>query len=376
MPQLMNVPPALSVPQIIQAPMAGGPTTPALVAAVAEAGALGGLGAAYLTPAQIAADCAEIRRRTDRPFAVNLFVPPAVPPSWTDPEAIQRARALLVPFRRELGLPDFEDAPPAPPPDFDAQLDAILAAGAPVLSFTFGLPSGSARERMLAAGRPWIGTATSAREAVANREAGAAAVVAQGYEAGGHRGTFLETFEDGMVGTMALVPAVVDALGGRIPTLAAGGIADARGVAAARTLGAAGAVVGTAFLLCREAGTSAPHRAALLNARETDTTITRVMSGRPARGLRNRLTEELRAHLADLAPFPVQNALTAELRRIAARTNRPEFMAMWSGQDAPLLRRWVGREPTAAEMVSELEGRRQTADGDSDVLAPAGAAEP
>ncbi len=354
MPQLPNTPARLSLPAIIQAPMAGGPTTPALVAAVSEAGALGGLGAAYLTPAQIAADCAEIRRRTDRWFAVNLFVPPAVPPSWTDAAVIQRARELLVPFRRELGLPDFEDAPPAPPPDFDEQLDAILAAGAPVLSFTFGLPSEGARERMAAAGRPWIGTATSAREAVANRDAGASAVVAQGFEAGGHRGTFLETFEDGMVGTMALVPAVADALDGSIPTLAAGGIADHRGVAAARALGAAGAVVGTAFLLCQEAGTNAPHRAALLAARETDMTITRVPSGRPARGLRNRLTEELRAHAADLAPFPVQNALTGELRRAAARLGRPEFLAMWSGQDAPLLRRWAERAPTAAEMVAAL----------------------
>ena len=354
MPQLPNDPTLFALPTLIQAPMAGGPTTPALVAAVSAAGALGGLGAAYLTPAQIVADCAEIRRRTDRPFAVNLFVPPDEPPSWTDAAVIQRARELLVTFRRELGLPDFEAAPPEPPPDFDAQLDAALTSGAAVLSFTFGLPSQSARDRMRVVRRPWIGTATSAREAVANRDAGAIAVVAQGFEAGGHRGTFLETFENGMVGTMALVPAVVDALGGSIPTLAAGGIADRRGVIAARALGAAGVVIGTAFLLCQEAGTNAVHRAALLGARETDTVITLAASGRPARGLRNRLTEELQAHAAEFAPFPVQNALTGELRRAAAAAGRPEFLAMWSGQDAPLLQRWARQAPTAAEMVVAL----------------------
>jgi nitronate monooxygenase len=326
---------------IVQAPMAGGPTTPALVAAVGEAGALGSIGAAMLGPAAIAEACAATRERTARPFLVNLFV---LPPASPSPGELVRALPRLAPFHDELGLP-----PPAIPnswgEDLEAQVDAVLAARPAVVGTHFGPPPPRLLAGCRARGILVVSTATTPDEARALEAAGVDAVVAQGAEAGGHRGTFLRPVEESLFGTMALVPAVVDAV--RIPVIAAGGIMDGRGVAAALALGASAAQLGTAFLACPEAGTHPLHKAAL--GRAEGTVLTRGVTGRHARGLRNRLLVELDASAADAPDYLVQSVLSGPLRAAAARQGRPELMAMWAGQGHAMSR----AEP-AAEVVARL----------------------
>src|SRR5881628_3062515 len=325
---------------IIQAPLAGGGDTPALVAAVAEAGALGFIGAAYLTPPQIAESARAVRARTARPFGINLFAPV---PAAAAPSDLRPALERVAPFYAELGL-----APPEIPVSasgtFDKQFEAALASGASAFSFTFGMLPASAREAVQARRMFRIGTATTVDEALALEKAGVDAIVTQGSEAGGHRGTFGGDFDAAMVGTVALVPQVVDAV--TVPVIASGGIMDGRGIAAALALGASGVQMGTAFLTCDEAGIPEAYKAAILGAREDDTRLTRAFSGRPARGIVNRFMREVeRAGVADaILPFPLQNALTRPLRNAAARQGRADFLSLWAGQALRLAR----RQPAAA----------------------------
>lgn len=328
---------------IVQAPMAGGFTTPDLVAAASNAGALGSTGAAYLTPAAIREHVDAVRARTQRPFSVNLFA------GGTETRDVDPAPmlALMTPLHERFGLPP-PVAPGAWPYDFDEQLAALVAADVRIISFAFGLPDDAAIARLRADGRVVIGTATTVAEALRCEAAGCSAVVAQGAEAGGHRGTFMGPFESALTGVMALVPQVVDAV--RIPVLAAGGIVDRRGVAAARALGASAVVCGTAFLDSVEAGTSASHRHALAAARDGETVITRAFSGRPARCLANAFERAVDARPGDILPFPKQNALTRALRTAAAAANDAEYQSLWAGQAAPLAMHGV----RAADVVAEL----------------------
>jgi nitronate monooxygenase len=329
---------------IIQAPLAGGGDTPALVAAVCEAGAIGFIGAAYLTPEQIAASAAAVRAKTERPFGINLFAPQPAPEMPCDPGP---AIARVARYYAELGLPP----PSAPAPDkdmFDRQLAACLDSGAAVFSFALGLPPVHAVAGIRARGMALIGTATTVDEALAVEKLGADAVVVQGSEAGGHRATFASPFELGMVGTMALVPQAVDAV--KIPVIASGGIMDGRGLAAALALGASGVQMGTAFLTCAEAGIPQAYKDAILAAREHETRLTRAFSGRPARGIVNRfMTEVERGGDGAILPFPLQNTLTRPLRAAAAKAGRAEFLSLWAGQGVRMARR-----QTAAELVARL----------------------
>ena len=344
---------------IVQAPMAGGGDTPALVAAVCEAGALGSIGATYLTPQQIADTCAAVRLKTARPFGINLFVPDAPLPGDVYPEA---AVGRVAPFFEELGLPR-PGPPPAPARDFDAQLDAVLDGGASVFTFTFGMLPAAARDKVKARGLTIGGTATTVDEAVALERAGMDFVVAQGSEAGGHRGTFAgpfdqAAFEAGMIGTLALVPQIVDAV--RVPVVASGGIMDGRGIAAVLALGAAAAQLGTAFLTCDEAGVPDVYKQAILDAHEDQTRITRAFSGRPARGIVNRFMSEVEApwwpQQFSILPFPLQNALTRPLRTAAAKQGRAEFLSLWAGQGVRMARRM-----TAADLVQALAAETDAA---------------
>lgn len=337
---------------ILQAPLAGGGDTPDLIAAVVEAGALGFIGAAYLTPPQIGEVSRKVRALTARPFGINLFAP--LPP----PEAPRNPRLALervAPFYAELNLP----LPEIPTPTagaFDDQFAAALESGASVFSFTFGIPPARALEAVKARGMFLIGTATTVDEAVALEKAGVDAVVTQGSEAGGHRGTFAGDFDAGMVGTMALVPQVADAV--TVPVIASGGIMDGRGIAAALVLGANAVQMGTAFLTCDEAGVPNAYKEAILGASEHDTRMTRAFSGRPARGIVNRFMNELeRAESADaILPFPLQNALTRPLRNAAARQGRAEFLSLWAGQGLRLARR-----QSAADLIARLADEAETA---------------
>ncbi|TVS00154.1 MAG: nitronate monooxygenase [Rhodospirillales bacterium] len=315
---------------IIQAPMAGGATTPALVAAVSEAGGLGMLGAGLMAPAAIAQAIAEIRRLTSRPFGVNLFVP-EVKPAERDGPAIDAMIAVLAPWYAELRT----EAPPRPvppPPDFEAQAEVILAARVDVFSFTFGVPDAVLLRAFRDGGAVVIGTATTVAEGLILTEAGVDAVVAQGSEAGGHRGTFAGPFEPALVGTMALVPQMAAVL--ELPVIAAGGIMDGRGIAAARVLGAAAVQLGTAFLATMESGIHPMYKQELLNATDDATAVTRAFTGRPARGIRNPLMATIEQAGTPIPDYPVQAALTAPIRRAATRWGRTDAMALWAGQGA------------------------------------------
>ncbi len=332
---------------LIQAPMAGGTSTPELAAAVSEAGGLGSLGLAYTSPEQMRAAIAAVRERTFRPFNVNLFAlgPPAPPGD------LAAASALLEPYRKELGLPSPE-LPRRPPYTLEDTYGAVLAEAPPVFSFTFGLAPAELTRDLQEKGTRVLGTATTVDEARALEELGVDAVVAQGSEAGGHRGTFAGDFDAGLVGTLALVPQIVDAVS--IPVVAAGGIMDGRGIAAALALGAAGAQLGTAFLPTPESAAHDLHKRAVLDGTEESTTVTPAFTGRHARGIRNRLAQELDPQRERLAPFPLQAALAADIRDEAARRGAPELMTMLAGQGLRLARALPAAELVAV-LVSETE---------------------
>lgn len=337
---------------VIQAPLAGGGDTPALVAAVCEAGALGFIGASYLTPGQIAEASRAVRAQTGRPFGINLFAPLPAPEA---PREAGRALERLEAFYAELALPRPE-LPTLAADSFGEQLAAALESGASVFSFTFGVLPAAALAAIKARGMFVMGTATTVEEAVSLERAGVDAVVAQGSEAGGHRGTFAAAFEAGLVGTMALVPQVVDAV--RVPVIASGGIMDGRGIAAALALGASAAQMGTAFLTCHEAGIPEAYKEAILGAREDGTRLTRAFSGRPARGIVNRFMTEIDRAPETILPFPLQNTLTRPLRSAAARQGRAEFLSLWAGQAVRLARR-----QSAADLVARLAKETEEAIG-------------
>lgn len=337
---------ALSLPlPIVQGPMTGS-DTPALAAAVSAAGGLGMLGCGARAPAAMAEAAAEVRRRTDRPFGMNLFVQDTpAPDAATVASALQR----LAPLYAEFGLQ------PAVPArwceDFGAQFEALLAARPAVASFTFGILGAAEVERLHGAGCYVMGTATTVAEAMAWADVGADAVCASGMEAGGHRGTFLGDFAASMVGTLALVPQCVDALRPRgVAVVAAGGIMDGRGIAAAQALGAEAVQMGTAFLVCDEAGIAPAYRQALCRASATDTRTTRIFSGRPARGIANAMMERLAADEATVPAYPVQNALTGALRRAAAEAGNADYLSLWAGQGVAAV-----RPMPAAALVAQLE---------------------
>jgi nitronate monooxygenase len=335
---------------IIQAPLAGGGDTPELVAAVCDAEAFGFIGAAYLSPSQIGETSRAVRSRTSRPFGINLFAPLPMPEA---PSEVRAALDGVAPFYAELGLP----APAAPTAGaslFEEQLSAALESGASVFSFTLGVLPAEAMVAVKARGMVLVGTATTVGEAVMLERLGVDAVVVQGSEAGGHRSTFSGTFEAGMIGTMALVPQVVDAI--KIPVIASGGIMDGRAIVAALTLGASAVQMGTAFLTCAEAGIPSAYKEAILNAREDETRITRAFSGRPARGIVNRFMTEVEATAAIL-PFPLQNTLTRPLRTAAAKQGRAEFLSLWAGQGVRLARRQSATK-LVAQLVAEADAAR------------------
>lgn len=334
---------------IVQAPMAGGATTPELVAAVSNAGALGSIGGAILAPDDLRAAIRRVRELTDRPFNVNLFAPHER--GEPDAATVAVVDAELAPYRRELGLPEPKRGETLVPPDpYEGQMAVVVEERVPVFSFTFGLPQ---LDEVRASGAIVLGTATTVAEAVLLGEAGVDAIVAQGSEAGGHRGTFAAPFEQAFVGTIALVPQIVDRVG--IPVVAAGGIGDGRGIAAALALGADGAQIGTAFLTCSESGVPEAYQRAILAAAEADTMVTRAGSGRPARAIRTPLLEALDG-LGVVAPFPAQAVLLGDLRSAGAELDRAGLLFLLAGQAAPL-----ARAIPAGELVATLAAETEQA---------------
>lgn len=329
---------------IIQAPMAGVQGS-ALTIAVSNAGGLGSLPCATLSPETMRAELAAIRKHTDRPFNVNFFChrPPA-------PDAEREAAWMqsLVPYYQELGI-DPQGAPRKGGREpFRAEVaDVLEEYRPPVVSFHFGLPSPELLARVRGWGSKVLSSATTVDEARWLEERGVDAIIAQGIEAGGHRGMFLSDDLDSQLGTLALVPQIVRAV--QLPVIAAGGIADARGVRAALALGAAGVQVGTAYLLCPEATTSAVHRAALKGESARQTALTNVFSGRAARGIVNRLMRERGPMSTLVPPFPLAGMAVSPLRARAEAMGSGDFSPLWAGQNVSGC-----KETPAAQLTREL----------------------
>jgi nitronate monooxygenase len=313
---------------VIQAPMAGSQGSE-LAVAVSNAGGLGSLPCALLSLESMRAELTAIRSGTAKPFNVNFFC--HTPP---EPNAKREAawRELLAPYYREYGIAVGEAAAaPSRAPFSAAAADALQEFKPAVVSFHFGLPSADLVARVKSWGTKVMASATTIDEALVLERRGADAIIAQGSEAGGHRGMFLSEDLTTQIGTFALLPQIVKAV--RVPVIAAGGIADAQGVAAAVSLGAAGAQLGTAFLLCPEAKTSVVHRAALKSPRAWHTALTNLFSGRPARGIMNRLMQDLGPINPAAPAFPLAAGALAALRKKAESAGVGDFSPLWAGQN-------------------------------------------
>ena len=317
---------------IVQAPMASA-TNPVIVAAVSNCGGLGSFGAAATPPSELRQTARAIRERTTRPFNINLF---AAHTEQFDRKARPGPRLAeqLAAYHSEFGLGDVPQPGPMFGP-FDQQLDVLIEEKVPVISFHFGADA-AAVAKAKTGGAKVLCSATTVSEAKALEEAGVDAVIAQGGEAGGHRGTFSIGYERALIGTMALVPQIVDAV--NVPVIAAGGIMDARGIVASLALGASGVQMGTAFLGCPEMSVLNAWRSALQSGAAEDTKVTLAVSGRPARAIRNRYIEEVEALGETLLPYPAQYSVSRILRKSAAERDDSGFMSMWAGQGIGLIR--------------------------------------
>jgi nitronate monooxygenase len=332
---------------IVQGPFGGGPSSVRLTATVSNAGGLGSFGAYSLSPEQIKQVVDEIRVQTQHAFAINLWMPftPPYEKRITQLEYLA-AIARLQPYYDEVGaaVPTYDSLFRVQ--DFDKQMAALLEAAPPAFSFVFGIPKPevlrACRERNIVT----LGAASNVDEAIALDAAGVDLIVATGSEAGGHRVSFLHDADESPASS-ALIPQIVDRV--KTPIIAAGGIADGRGIVAAFTFGASAVQIGTAFLACEESNASDAHKAAIRSELSRHTTLTRAFSGRYARGIKNRFLIDMQSQQPLLPAFPYQNFLTQPLRQAAAKADRPELQSLWAGQNAPLV-----RHTRAAELIDFL----------------------
>lgn len=329
---------------IIVAPMAGGPTTPELVAACSNYGALGSLAGAYLNAEQLSESIKKTKSLTQNPFLINLFAPVA-DPLLSESVILTAIHATKI-FRNQLGLPTPEFKPPFHL-DFDKQFEVVLKEKPAAFSFIFGLLDekyiSECKKRSIFV----IGTSTNLEEGMALEASGVDAVIAQGVDAGAHRGMFHSDDLDPMMGTSTLTRLFVKHL--KIPVISAGGIMDGFGIAASMVLGAQAAQLGTAFLACKESGVSKVYRDVLLSAKRTETKFTRAFSGRLARGIENRFMREMDSHKEAILPFPAQNAFTRDIRNKANSVQDVDFLSLWAGSGVSML-----REASASELLDEL----------------------
>lgn len=333
---------------IIQGPFGGGISTIELVSAVSNRGGMGSFGAHIIAPDDFDRLTTEIRSKTDKTFALNLWVSDHDPGGReVSADEFDRISEVFAPYYQEMGV-----ALPTMPEKyhqrFDDQVDALIEAAPPAFSFVFGVPSKAIIAKCKQQNIITIGTATNIAEGEALDAAGVDLIVATGFEAGGHRVSFLKRAEDSLIGTMALVPLIADRVS--VPVIAAGGIADARGVAAALHLGAGAAQLGSAFLACAESGTNDQHRSMLLSGDIHDTVLTRSYTGRLARGVRNRLIDEMEARVAELPPFPIQAFFIAGLKAASIARDQTDFTSIYAGQASANL-----RHGTVASLMDALQ---------------------
>src|ERR1700730_895967 len=318
---------------IIQGPL-GGLSSQTLTSAVSNCGGLGSFGAHSLPPDAINDGIAEIRSLTSKPFAMNLWVSVEDEGARTaDENGFNKSLAPLVADLAALGAPHPRYKPYSPK-RFEDQARVLLDANVPAFSFIYGITAREILEECRAKGIVTIGAATTPEEGAALQEAGVDAIVASGFEAGGHRGSFLRSADDSLTGTLSLVPQIVDIVD--VPVIAAGGIGDARGLIAALALGAEGIQMGTVFLSCEESGASRLHREALLRKNAGHTGLTKGFTGRLARGIHNRLMEELNRRGVEILPYPLQRGLVRNLSIAAEAAGQSDLMPLWAGQSANL----------------------------------------
>ncbi len=335
---------------IIQGPL-GGLSSQRLTAAVSNFGGLGSFGAHGLTPSAIKDVIAELRSMTSKPFAMNLWVSMEDQGARTSDEAaFKRSLRAMAPLIQSLGgtPPSYS---PYVPATFEEQVRVLIDARVPVFSFIYGIPAKEILDECRAKGIVTIGAATTPDEAIELQRANVDVIAASGFESGGHRGSFLRPSEDSLTGTFSLVPQIVDLVS--TPVVAAGGIADARGIVAAFSLGAEGVQIGTAFLACEESGASAAHRRELLSGRAGRTALTRGFTGRLARGIKNQLLDAMSAPGVEILPYPLQRFLVRSVSGLAEKTGEKELIPMWAGQSANLARHTNVRELLDA-LISEV----------------------
>lgn len=327
---------------IIQAPMAGGITTPELIAAVSNAGGLGSLGAGYMSAEAISTAIKNIRALTDKPFAVNLFIPEV---HQATQQQINQARKAVQDCCPELALTIPTIHPPYAP-DFEAQLQVLLDEKVPVFSFTFGTLSPEWVDAFKKNPTQLIGTATTLTEAKLLENCGVDAIVVQGREAGGHRGTFIGQAENALIPLSELLSECMQAI--QLPLIAAGAIMNSEHVKSMMLLGAAAVQSGTAFLCCPESGSHPEVKKLLLSLDGDPTTLTRAFSGKLARGIYNKFIGRMQTYEKDILNYPIQNALTTAMRKEAAKQKNIDFMSLWAGQAAHLCKSLYAEEIVAA----------------------------
>jgi nitronate monooxygenase len=331
---------------IIQGPL-GGVWTQRLTAAVSNYGGLGSFGAHGLAPKEINDVIAELRSLTEKPFAINLWVSMEDEGAKaSDQAAFERSLATLRPLIQSVGG-TLSSYTPYSPMKFEEQVRVLIDAKVPAFSFIYGIPPKEILDECRATGIVLIGTATTPEEALGLQKANVDIIVASGFEAGGHRGSFLRPAEESLTGTFSLVPQVADLVSG--PVVAAGGIADARGIVAAFALGAEGVQIGTAFLACDESGASPQHREALLGGQARRTALTRGFTGRLARGIKNQLFDAMNAPNVEVLPYPLQRFLMRSVSVPAEKSGRLDLIPLWAGQSATL-----ARHTKATELLDAL----------------------
>lgn len=332
---------------IIQGPFGGGLSSIPLTLAVSESGGLGSYGVHHLSPQDIRELGSKLHQQTKKPFALNLWVSnqDQYGSSLTATE-FARARDIFQPYYQALGV-----APPQQPErfgySFEDQIEALLDVRPAVFSFVYGIPSADILRECKRRNIVTLGTITTIDEALAMEDAGVDVLVASGFESGGHRVSFLGSSEDSLTGTFALIPTVTEKV--KIPVIAAGGIANAKGIAAALILGAQGVQIGTAFLACTESNASAIHRAKLFSEEAKYTALTRAFSGRLARGIRNQFVDEWQTKGSQLLPYPIQSWFTNSFKAAAIKQGNADVMSLWASQISPIL-----RHTSAIELFTEL----------------------
>lgn len=332
---------------ILQGPFGGNLSSVKLVSTVSNLGGLGGYGAYTMTPQEMSDVIRQIRGATDKPYNINLWVSDtdAIDGTITD-EQLKRAQHLFLPYFEEVGTP----IPGKPEPfksRFENQLEVILHEKPPVFSFVFGVPSEDILEQCRRAGILTVGAATTLDEAIVLDSAGVDMIIASGFEAGGHRPSFLASAESSLTGTFVLVQLIKEKV--KVPVIAAGGIANGRGIAAAFKLGADAVQIGTAFLATEESNAPAIHREMLFSDAAKTTTLSRAFTGRLGRGIANRVTQETLHHEKNFLPFPLQSHFISQLRKAAIEKDRWDLVYLWSGQVAPVL-----KHRKASELMQSL----------------------